>query len=268
MGKCYMELRKSSARGSDSIAADMMRHLHSRQHLGKTLIVADEPLSMLAAGRKQWLKLARSLQKQRAQTLNADKILKYTHTIARMQHLRFTTKGPLEEPTADIYFLTPANLSVMPLQCWTVYLFAEPSLEAAAGMIKQLPAETLFVDYRHTLPWEKQFGLQPKQVLEAQVDSEWHQVKQFLSTHHIDIAGLTDNEICDPDAMDDALDNLLAASHKFLQVANEFQRALELARPLQIDKNIRASQDFFDAVGPPCTSTISRCVYPTFPGNL
>src|SRR6476660_4446110 len=91
----YLESRKALARGTDSLAADIMRHLHTRQHLGSAVIICEQPVGMLSAGRKQWLKLSRSLQKQRAGTLNADKILKYTHTITRMQHMGFSAKTPL-----------------------------------------------------------------------------------------------------------------------------------------------------------------------------
>ncbi|HUC89601.1 MAG TPA: hypothetical protein VMR45_02265 [Patescibacteria group bacterium] len=242
MSKCYIEMRQSSARGTDSVAADIMRHLNARQHLGKALIVANEPLGTLAAARKQWLKLARALQRQRAQTLNADKILKFTHSIARMQNAQFTTKSPLETTDAEIYFLAPDNLATIPVQCWTIYLLAEPTIDVAKNMITQLPAETLFVDYAQTSDWEK-LGLQPKSVLEDQVDAEWNQVQQFLTTNGIDISKLEDDGVLEVDAMDDALDILLGANRKFLQVANEFQRTLELARPLRISKTIRAHQD-------------------------
>jgi len=43
--------------------------------------------------------------------------------------------------------------------------------------------------------------------------------------------------------MDDALDTLLSMSHRFLRIANEFQRALELARPLRIQRSLRQQYD-------------------------
>ncbi len=243
MTKGYIEMRKTSARGTDSVAADMMRHLHTRQHLGKAAVITDQPLAILAAARKQWLKLSRAIQKQRAQTLNADKILKYTHTITHMQHLRFTAKGPLEAPGADIYFLTPDNLTVMPIQCWTVYALDEPSADEAIDMLNQLPAEALVVDYRHGLAWQRQLGLQSKEALEDQIHTAWRQVLQFLATCNIDIAAIDNGDIRDVEAMDDALDTLLGTSHKFLQVANEFQRSLELARPIRVGKPLRTKYD-------------------------
>lgn len=243
MAKCYFELRKRAARGTDSLAADMMRHLHTRQHLGKAVIICEHPAVLIPAARKQWLKLSRTIQKQRASTLNADKILKYTHTIAHMQHMRFTSKTPLEDPSADVYFLraTTKVLSAMPAQCYSVYVSAPPPLDALSWL-QQLPVEALVVDYDHQIPWSK-YGLQSKVVLEAQVANEWLQVKRFLSSRNIDVNHLTKDGIRNVEAMDDALDTLLAASNQFLLIANEFQRALELARPLRISSASRQEYD-------------------------
>src|SRR5215213_1160346 len=87
MPNAFFELRKQGARGTDSMVADVMRHLYSRQYLGKTLIISEQPMIIFSTARKQWLKLARTIQKQRASTLNAEKLLKYTHTISHMQHM-------------------------------------------------------------------------------------------------------------------------------------------------------------------------------------
>jgi hypothetical protein len=242
MGRCYIEQRKTAARGTESIAADVMRHLHSRQHLGRAAVVCSPKVPMLSAARKQWLKLSRAIQKQRASTLNADKILKYTHTIAHMQRMRFTAKTPLDNPTADVYFLEPDQVDIMPIHCWTVYLLDDVPDVHAQAMLRLLPSEALVVDYRHTLPW-KRLGLHPKAALEEQVSQEWQRVGRFLQQYDIDVQALESDDIRDIDAMDDALDTLLGISHKFLQVANEFQRALELARPLRLTKEQRREYD-------------------------
>ncbi|HUS26758.1 MAG TPA: hypothetical protein VMY99_05425 [Nevskiaceae bacterium] len=241
MAKCYFELRKQAARGTDSIAADIMRHLHTRQYLGKTIIICEQPSIMLSASRKQWLKLARSIQKQRASTLNADKILKYTHTITRMQHMRFTAKAVLEDPEAEVYFVNARHAATMPVHCYTAYLTVDLGQTEGALMLAQLPAEALIVDYNHG-NWHA-LGLQPKRVLEEQVASEWKQAQQFLHGYDIDVRKLFSGPIHNVEAMDDALDTLLGISHKFLRTAGEFQRALELARPLRVGKELRQQYD-------------------------
>jgi hypothetical protein len=242
MAKCYFELRKQSAKGTDSVAADIMRHLHTRQHLGKVVVICEQPAPMLAAARKQWLKLARTIQKQRSSTLNADKILKYTHTITHMQHMRFTAKEAMQDPEADVYFLDKTTCDTMPLHCYTIYFTTELSDDAARHTLEQLPSESLMVDYHHNMQWAK-FGLQSKVVLEEQVASEWRQVQQLLKANNINITMLIQDGFHDIEAMDDALDTLLGMSHRFLRIANEFQRALELARPLRIPQSTRQHYD-------------------------
>jgi hypothetical protein len=242
MAKCYFELRKQSARGTDSIAADIMRHLHARQHLGKALIICDQPTGLLAASRRQWLKMGRAIQKQRASTLNADKILKFTYTITRMQHLHFSSKGPLEEPEADIHFLTPEQCTTIPIHCYTVYIQTDIDNDSAAAAVSQLPAEALVVDYNHETHWAR-LGLQSKVVLEQQVASEWEHVITFLTGRHIRIAELMQDNLQNVEAMDNALDTLLNAPHQFLRVANEFHHALEIARPLRVSRGARQQYD-------------------------
>jgi hypothetical protein len=243
MAKCYFELRKQGARGTDSLVADSMRHLHTRLHLGKAVLITSRDHEMVGPGRKQWNKLTRAIQKQRSATLNADKILKYTHTITRMQHMRFTSKTPLQDPEAEVHFLTPATAGTMPIHCYTVYVTVPLSLAQAREVIAQLPPEALIVDYHHHTPWAS-LGLQAKSELERQVSTEWRQVCQFLETHHINVRLLTPRDsLHDIEAMDDALDTLLSTSHGFMRVANDFQRALEHARPLRISRDTREEYD-------------------------
>lgn len=240
---CYIELRKQSARGTDSLIADVMRHLNTRQHLGKAVVVCEQPAVVLSAARKQWLKLSRSLQKQRSSTLNADKILKYTHTITRMQRMHFTIKTPLERPNGEVYFLSPDALATIPIHCWTVYVLCSVDPATMPDMLEQLPSDALVVDYMHTATW-KELGLQPKKMLEARVEHEWSRSQHFLGKYNINAARLIVDGLHDPEAMDDALDTLLGGhSHEFLEMANAFQRALELARPLRLKKEVRYAYD-------------------------
>lgn len=242
MTKCFFEIRKQSARGTDSIAADIMRHLHARQYLGKAVVICEQPVALMAASRKQWLKLTRTIQKQRSSTLNAEKILKYTHTITRMQQQRFTHKPPLDDPEADVYFLAPEDCAYMPPHCYSLYVVMPLSASDLKPILKQAPTEALVVDYDHTAPWEK-YGLKSKADLEQHVLDEWQQVKHFLTAHKIDAAMLAKSGVQDIEVMDDALDILLGMSHQFLRIANEFQRSLELARPLRISLAARKEYD-------------------------
>lgn len=239
---CYFELRKSN-RAEANLTADVMRHLHTRQHLGRAVIVCDQPANTLSTARKHWLKLSRSLQRERSSTLNADKILKYTHTVTHMQRMHFTAKSPLERPEADIYFLSPEATRNIPLDCWTVYVLSPGLPDSALQSLCQLPAEALVVDYSQTIEWQA-LGFQPRKGLEAQVKLCWNEIQQFLKAYHIDVTKLIVEDIHDIEAIDDALDTLLGGhAHEFMQKANSFQRALELARPIRLNRTVRASYD-------------------------
>ena len=67
MSKHYFELRLTGA--STTIAADVARHLQTRQYLGTAIVICENPIIFMSVVRKQWLKLVRALQKQRASTL-------------------------------------------------------------------------------------------------------------------------------------------------------------------------------------------------------
>lgn len=238
---CFIEERSASAHGSSSLAADVSRHLHARQYLGKAVVLCDQPITMLSAVRKQWLKLARVIQKQRAATLNADKILKYTHTITHMQNMEFTVKSPSEQPGADVYILDSKTIQLPP-QCWSAYICAK--INGGLHFANQMPTEALIIDYEQSTDWQS-LGLEPKKLLEQRVKQGWRQAHDFLRSYDININNFYDGQRQNVDAIDDALDTLLAVSHKFLSVASEFQRTLELARPIRLSKEVRQEYDNF-----------------------
>jgi len=243
MNALYFELRKPAARGTDSLIADAMRHLNTRQHLGKALVICDQPAITLSVARKQWLKLSRSLQKRRSSTLNADKILKYTHAITRMQRMYFTIKTPSERPNGEVFFLTRDTFDMPPVNCWSVYLMDRLDPKTALNLISRLPEGALIIDYNLSAQWSS-LGLQPKNALESQVGNEWERCHEYLERLGIDVRGLIVDGITDPEAMDDALDTVLGGhSHAFLELANSFQRAMELARPLRLKKQVRDAYD-------------------------
>lgn len=242
MKKIYFEQRISAARGTASQAADLMRHLHTRQYVGRAVVVCEQPIAMLSALRKQWLKLSRTLQYRRSETLNVDKILKYTHTITRMQRMNFTSKSAHDWSTADIYCLRPQDALVLPDDCYTVYVTTRPTSELPASLYLQIADGGLIVDYDHSTTWHAQHCL-PKTILEREVDKKWQNIEAFFIKHHIDSNELFTGNTHNIPQMDDALDTLLAASKTFMPLADAFHHTLTLARPLKIAKDVRMKYD-------------------------
>ena len=242
MATVFFERRISSARGSESVAADIMRHFHARQHLGKATIICDHPLIMLSAARKQWLKLSRHAQKQRASTLNADKILKYTHTITRMQNMRFTMKSARDYPEADVFFVTPEDGNHMVHFNQSAYVIPALTDDGANILIQHMREDGLIIDYSHGIDW-KRHGLAPKKSLETEVTRQWERMHELLGSYGINPRQLDRGGYQNIDAMDDALDTLLGVSRTFLAIASDFHHALEVARPLRTTKEMRQQFD-------------------------
>lgn len=242
MPHVYYEHRNTAARGTDSIAADIARHIHARYQLGAVLIVCDQPVAMLSAIRKQWMRLTRSVQRQRASTLNADKILKYTRSITHMQHVRFTTKLPSQLPDAAVYCIEPSDDIEVPLQCLSVYVLLPLSFHRAKTVARNIAPNALVVDYSHRTAWPA-FGLQPKKQLEDRVAETWSQLQTYLQLYHINTHELHNGMAANALAMDSALDILLDIGPAFLASAGTFQYAMGLARPLRLRKSLRLEYD-------------------------
>lgn len=122
-------IREEGSFGANPGTKDIARHLYTRMSCGKIVIVADKPASVLAALRKQWLKLGRKVQKERARTLNAVKVRELSEIIAHMHTLRFTTKWPQDDYAADIYIATVDQLLPWAPECRTLYVTCGVRLE-------------------------------------------------------------------------------------------------------------------------------------------
>ena len=118
-------IREENSFGANPSTKDLVRHLYTRMAIGKVVIVADSPNSLLPALRKQWLKLMRKVQKERASTLNAERIYELSEMVASMQNLRFTATWPPDGyKSADVYIVTIDELLrwAPEAECRTVYV--------------------------------------------------------------------------------------------------------------------------------------------------
>ena len=145
MRKLYVELRTPS--GAATLSWDLVRHLYARQFPCPVIIVAENPNTFLAAVRKQWLKLARSVQSERARTLDAGMIFALTRGAAHMRELQFTLGLP-EQAHGDVFLITPAELVDVPKNCRTLYITcALPDPEQLLHVAHRLSKHSLIVYY-------------------------------------------------------------------------------------------------------------------------
>jgi len=225
------------------VAPDLMRHLHARLHLGKAVVLCDNPPIMLALAEKQWRKLSRVLQQRRSFATNAVEILKYTYTITQMQHASFTTDDVRDNAEASVYFARPDELHGLPADCLSVYLTAGVTPEVAARIVSKLPDLALLMDYTGRIRAGKD-GLKLRSVLEKSLRQSWDEVELMLATEGIDVTRLAD-PATSSEAIDDAVDILLDRDVEFLAIAKHFQHQLDMARPLR--STPKAVRDRYEA---------------------
>ncbi len=116
----YVEER--SLNGHGSLPWDLAHHMYARQFSGKIAVVAEQPKLLLPTLRKQWLKLMRQVQRERASTLNLLRINELTDAIAKMQNLRFSARDPKDDFDTDVAIATINQFLVFAPMCRTMYV--------------------------------------------------------------------------------------------------------------------------------------------------
>lgn len=227
----YHELRSIRHRPNTTLGAEIARHLAMRQDLGTAVVITNTPHSLLSVVRKTWLHLARQLQKQRAGTLNPEEILRITHTIMHMQHLKFVAKPPSHAADAQVYFVTPGQLDSVPPSCFTVYLCDLANAADLQQVISGLPNMATVVNFDVGLSLSE-LGLRPKSELESLVLNDWRKLQSLLNQRRINPDQLLQGSPNQSQATDDALDILLGHSHDFLMAANSLRYSMHLAQPI------------------------------------
>lgn len=133
--------------GSAPVSQDLAKHLYTRMMCGKVVIVAERPVTMLPALRKQWLKLQQKVKRERSSTLDAVRILELSQQLARMQSMAFTAKALIDEPRADVLIATIDDLLRWPPQCRTMYVTCNVELEKLHMVTSWMLVHSLVVIY-------------------------------------------------------------------------------------------------------------------------
>jgi hypothetical protein len=137
-------LREEHSFGANPGTKDLARHLYTRMTCGRVVIVAANPVAVMAALRKQWLKLSRKVQRESASTLNVTRLFELKESIVQMQTLRFATKATADE-LADVVILPPDKEVPEIVGCRTVYITCSIRPGQYKSIIKELPNNSLVV---------------------------------------------------------------------------------------------------------------------------
>ncbi len=142
-------IREEGSFGANPGAKDLAKHLYSRMRSGKVVIVANKPTALICTLRKQWLKLMRHVQKERARTLDASRIQELTSRVAHMQALRFTASWRDEDECFDdpydVYIATVNQLLRWPPDYRTMYVTCDVELEKLHMITAWMPKGSLVV---------------------------------------------------------------------------------------------------------------------------
>ncbi len=145
MYELYTEQR--SINGKSLLSWDLAHHLYLRSAHDKVIVVTDKPVDLLAATRKQWLKLMRQVLRQRASTLNTVRSLELTEQISYMQNLRFSAKRPQEYLDADVTFATAEDFIKIAPICRTAYITCKIEREKLHMLTSWMPKNGVVVEY-------------------------------------------------------------------------------------------------------------------------
>jgi hypothetical protein len=132
---------------SNSLSADIARHLQSRFTEGKICVVTDRPKDLTPAVKKQWYKMVRKIQRKRASTLDAREILTLTQIIAHMQQMDFVANPPDDFIGVTVGFATPAQVLRYAPDCQTMYIACHVQRDKIHLMTAMMRSGALVVLY-------------------------------------------------------------------------------------------------------------------------
>lgn len=142
-------IREEGSFGANPSTKDIAKHLYTRMYAGKVVIVAAKPATLLGPLRKQWLRLMRRVQKERAKTLDAARIQELASRVARMQSLRFTASWHAGDVSYDdqygVYLATADQLLRWPPDYRTMYVTCDIETEKLHMITSWMPWGSLVV---------------------------------------------------------------------------------------------------------------------------
>jgi len=144
MNGIYIEKRTLTA---GRITPDLAKHLYTRFQCGKVAIVAERPISFLAALRKQWIKIEYQVKHERSRTLKATRIHEFTEQLYYMGSLVFMAKPRASEEQPDVQIGTIGQFLEWAPQCKTMYVTYPITSEELHLITAWMPKNGLLVLY-------------------------------------------------------------------------------------------------------------------------
>ena len=131
---------------SVSISRDLAQQIAERSLYGKIVVAASNPISSLSAVRKQWMRIIRLNQIERARTLKAERIMQLTNEINRLRSLKFGV-GFADEVNCNVLFATADDLARLAPACSTLFVTYDFPREYLHLMTSWMSPNALVVIY-------------------------------------------------------------------------------------------------------------------------
>lgn len=129
------------------LSRDLAEHIAERSVYGRVVVATDSPVSMLSNVRKQWVRMLRKLNVERARTLNHKTINHISYELVRLQEMDFSAKVTDAMEGCDVVFATADDLVRIAPDCSTLYVTYEFSKEKLYLMTSWMPRSALVVIY-------------------------------------------------------------------------------------------------------------------------
>lgn len=143
----YIEWRNL---GDKSLSWDIAHHLYVRQFQGPVIIITAKPNGLLPAVRKQWQKVARQAQLERAKTTKTTRVTELIRDMAHMQKLGFTVRPKASLRDTDVLFVTAEAASQLDCRCHTIYITISLDTLQLRILESMVQEHGLFVMYQKT----------------------------------------------------------------------------------------------------------------------
>ncbi|HSX34092.1 MAG TPA: hypothetical protein VLF62_00420 [Candidatus Saccharimonadales bacterium] len=101
---------------------DLSHHLYTRYTYGVTVIVSDRPHVLLAALRRQWLKVIMKVRNEYSRTLSTARKLEIEDVVAAMEKLPFIADlPPSSQALPAVYIISENQIGELSGQFRTIY---------------------------------------------------------------------------------------------------------------------------------------------------
>lgn len=141
----FLEIRR--LRPSVTKMGDVALHLFLRYMFGAVVIVVNDPPRYLSVLRKNWLKLLRSLELERARTLDRSRRQAIERLMIEMEQLVFTFQAPTSVSRADVYLCSPHAVKNVLAAASTIFVCDPQSEQSCSTILQNAPTGSAVIVY-------------------------------------------------------------------------------------------------------------------------